>query len=308
MQRNSSLMHILRFFQHQYKYLWFIDKAAQPFLNRNGDIALLCILAPPRSGSTLTYQLLSSAFTGYSLRNISNFLFSTPIIGYYASKIFCRNYQSSFFSEKGFVSGLCGEAEGLQFWQYWLGQGLEQRPELLDLNRLKSLKKSLDKTGESCMITGYLGHVFSVSALREIFTKVLFIHVQRDLLSNAYSILRLTSEFNFFSICPFVVKSRKYYDRHRLVVDQINAIHSIIKDESDNDTIQISYEDICDNTENVLKKIEKKAQDIGIFLVRKEYTPHSFSKHIVHPDKDDDAARLQSIINKDSYTIHAEPS
>jgi len=299
MRRNSTLMPALRFLQEKYKYLGFLDRLLRPFFNKQGDIGLLCILAPPRSGSTLTYQVLSSAFCGYSLRNISNFLYATPVIGYLATKKLCGSYESTFCSNHGFVPGLCGEAEGLKFWQHWLGQGLEQNSALHKPGKLRELQHALDRTGENLMVTGYLGHVFAISVLRKIFSKVLFIHLQRDILSNSYSLLKLTPDLAPFSACPARVKSTRYNSRHRLVVDQVKGIHEIISAEYDYDMLKINYEDLCDDTRGTLSRIEQKAGELGITLCRKADVPDSFPKQVVEPDHDEDSARLNRIILKD---------
>jgi hypothetical protein len=296
MGRDSPVMVLLRFLQKQYKHFGFLDRIVQPFLPCDGNIALLCLLAPPRSGSTLTYQVLSSAFCGYSLRNVSNFLFATPAIGYLATKKMCRKHESSFCSERGFVSGLCGEAEGLKFWQHWLGQGLDQRPEMLNAKRLRQLKKALDRTGESVMISGYLGHVFAVSALRNVFSKVLFVYLQRDLLSNAYSLLKLMSGLKPFSTCPSSVKEKSYTSRHQLVVDQVRSIRELISCQDGKDMLLITYEDLCDDTHGTLRRIEKKAAELGMPLCRKGPVPKSFLKRVIDREHDAEAANLNEII------------
>jgi hypothetical protein len=244
--------------------------------------------------------VLSSAFCGYSLRNISNFLFATPAIGYLATKKMCRSYASSFCSERGFVPGLCGEAEGLKFWQHWLGQGLDQHPEMLSTERLRQLKKALDRTGESVMISGYLGHVFAVSALREVFSKILFVHLQRDLLSNAYSLLKLTRGLTPFSTCPSSVKEKTYASRHRLVVDQVRSIRELVSSQDGKDMLHISYEGLCDDTHGTLRRIEEKAAELDMPLYRKGTVPESFPKQVIAPEHDADAAELHQIITGDA--------
>jgi len=299
MRRDSALMPVLRFLQEKYKYFGFLDRLVRPFLNRQGDIGLVCILAPPRSGSTLTYQVLASAFRGYSLRNISNFLYATPVIGYLATRRLCGNYESTFCSNHGFVPGLCGEAEGLKFWQHWLGQGLEQNSELLAPEKLRELKQALDRTGVDFMITGYLGHVFAISVLREVFPRVLFIHLQRDLLSNAYSLLKLTPESAPFSICPAGLKTVACDSRHRLVVDQVRGIHELISSEDGYDMLTVNYEDLCADVRGTLSRIERKAGSLGMPLCRGDSVPDSFPKQMVEPDQDEDAALLNRIISKE---------
>lgn len=298
MRRDSAIMPALRFLQDKYQHAGFLDRLVQPFFNEASDIALLCVLAPPRSGSTLTYQVLASAFSGYSLRNLSNFLFATPLLGYIAAKKFCRKYTSPFCSEKGFVPGICGEAEGMKFWQHWLGQGLEQRPELLNVERLRTLKTALGRTGESLMITGYLGHVFAISALREVFPKALFIHLQRDLLSNAYSLFKATFEHAPFSTCPTSVKEKHHDNNYRLVVDQIRRLHEIISAEASKDMMVVNYENLCDDPHGTLQHIEQKAEELGINLSRKDEVPKSFSKQVIAPSHNEHSVQLHQIITE----------
>ncbi|MGM0520219.1 MAG: hypothetical protein ACQERD_11335, partial [Campylobacterota bacterium] len=140
--RASAAVKTGRFIQKYYHLFSFLDKI---FIQTKTDsVPVICIVAPPRSGSTLTYQILTQALENFHLTNFSNLLYATPTLGFKLQNKLCQNYLSSFSSSHGFVPGLCGEAEGLKFWQYWLNQGLVENNEL-DAKKLHHLHKRLKK-------------------------------------------------------------------------------------------------------------------------------------------------------------------
>ena len=220
------------------------------------QIPLIVILAPPRSGSTLTYQLLTSGIENFHLTNIWNLLYATPFIGASVSeKLIARKSVSTFSSNHGFVPGLTGEAEGLKFWKYWMGQTLEEEQQKIKINKLRKLANIIYRLGykyDKSFITGYLGHVFSVNELREAFNHVIFIHLTRDLLSNAYSVYQISPK-NWFSTKPQGVDMD--IPRNNQIVQQLISIHKNILHYSQDDTCIIKYEDLCADPLKIIDEI-----------------------------------------------------
>ena len=147
MQRNGIPIKIGRIFQSVSPALRFLDYPFRlPYAFKTSEsLPAIFILAPPRSGSTLLYQLLTEAFYNVHLTNISNLLFSTPVLGSVLSDWLCKNYKTNFESSKGFVQGLCGEAEGMKFWKYWMGQALYPNEASLKPKKLGKLKGLLNQ-------------------------------------------------------------------------------------------------------------------------------------------------------------------
>jgi len=281
-----------------------------PFLFRENQshIPAVFIIAPPRSGSTLTYQLLCNSLENEHLTNISNLLYATPVMGSLISSNLCKNYQTDFKSEKGFVSGLCGEAEGLRFWEYWAGQGLVENKDNHKVRKLKKLERLLSKLHSSdkkVYISGYLGHVFCIQMLREIFPNSVFIHLERNILDNVSSILRVSPTDNF-SLQPKSLEGFKG-GRTERVVRQVITIQSLILDNEAEDTIRIHYEDLCNNPLNTIEEIREfaKKQDIYMNLSEDLYIPEKF--RISKVDKiSDENKRLYEIIQKEILILPQE--
>lgn len=275
--RSAWVVKAGRLFQKVYHLFSFLDYVLIPFLKKN-PVPLICIVAPPRSGSTLTYQLLTSVFENHHLTNLSNLLYATPVLATKLQQQICSGHETDFASKQGFVDGLCGEAEGLKFWRYWLGQGMTEDEEHLNRDKLDRLFRRLQYASDKPYITGYLGHAFSMKVLRERFDKVFFIHVERDLLSNSYSLFKL-SQNGFCSTKPQACQKRHYASVHEQVVDQITQIHRLIQNNSKGDTLKVSYEALCQDPNRIAELIQKKAFELGIELkIKKEVDPFRISK------------------------------
>lgn len=234
--------------------------------NKN-KLQVICLLAAPRSGSTLTYQILNSGIKNIHLTNIWNLLYATPLIGGLISKFLVKNYPSSFSSRQGFVPGLKGEAEGLKFWTFWSGQSLSQDADW-NSKKVKKLHSKIHKivSEDEAFITGYLGHVFCIDNLRKIFPNILFIHLQRNLLSNARSIYN-ASPNEWFSSRPHgnteVLKS----DRFTQIAYQIISIHKEIWENRGEDYIVLNVNKIGENPSQSINEIIAFAKEKNISLI-----------------------------------------
>lgn len=298
MSRDSFTVKIGRKIQNIYGFCSFLDIPFDIFAKKKENL-VICLLAPPRSGSTLTYQLFSSSIKCSSLRNLSNLLYSTPILADRLCSFICKNHKSSFRSSSGFVDGLCGEAEGLKFWKYWLNQGLTEDTASLNLKRLKKLKEKFSKFSNKIIVTGYLGHVFSVDEIENMFDNVIFIHLKRDLLSNAYSLLKYQKKGSYSAMPNNIDNS---LDKYEFPVKQIVEIHKRIESASVKNLINITYEDVCDNPAKVIETVKRKASELGFALeIKTENIPEMFNKNLISSDYNEETLTLYEKIRLLEY-------
>jgi len=298
--RNTLAVKIGRLFQNKYHLFTNLDKIF--YNDKVESVPVICILAAPRSGSTLTYQVLCEAFANNHLTNYSNLLFATPILSFKTQSLFDAIIKSSYNSVHGFVSGLFGEAEGLKFWEYWLNQNLQETDDLNE-NKLTELHKRLKKVNKRPFITGYLGHPFSIDVLRKEFKDILFVHLKRDLLSNSYSLFNFYGNNNeMLSATPKSCKNKKYSNIYERCVDQIFAINSLISENSFDDFINITYEELCNNPNKIVSKIKIKANELGIELKNKKDI-NSLKVSQIEKDFDEHTKKLYKIISK-NYSMY----
>jgi len=299
--RNSLFVKFGRIFQDGYKYLSFLDYfvTVPLLLKKKNSVPLVCIVAPPRSGSTLTYQSLIGQINNFHLTNIWNLLYATPAIGALVSRFTCRNYKSAFQSHNGFVPGVCGESEGMKFWTHWSGQSLVQSEGALDVEKLSKLYSALQKVGQNkVFISGYLGHAFSMNALRRVFPDIIFIHVTRDLLSNAYSIYQRSGS-GWFSLKPETLQGKTFHSTHEQVVEQLFAIHAaILQSSKSSDTMQIKYEEICEDPQAAIDKIIGFSAQQSVELEKSADTIQCFQTKKVTSSTNSDTRCLQQFIDK----------
>lgn len=283
MNRKSLLVKIGRRYQKIAPYLSWFDYVLYPLYNsKKEEPQYIFLLAPPRSGSTVTYQLLCNSVRNFHLTNIGNLTYSTPLLGGWLSHKLCKDKASSFRSEHGFVSGMCGEAEGLAFWKYWTGVSLSQRGLKVNQKMAQTIISRMARLNSrykfGTCIAGYLGHVFSIEEFRKSFKNALFIHLVRDPVSNAASIYKIQPELNAKPFSTIPVECEKHYsDRSEQIVDQIFHIHKkILSCSQSEDTIHIRYEDICTSPNRMIDKITTEAGIRGFILDKMRGAPDSF--------------------------------
>lgn len=305
MSRRSPLVKIGRFLQ-RLPPDW-LKPLEAPFVRfGRGNIDepnLIFLMALPRSGSTLTYQAMVHGFEPLYLSNLWNLLYAIPWTGGRLSLAFCSKHTSDFKSEHGFVDGFCGPAEGLRFWSYWTGCGLdevtsEKWPSSGKLEkRIEHFREISSRLAsrERPIIAGYLGHVLAAEKIRAWFPDAIFVRLHRDPLSNAASILRsrLAGSGKWFSVRPVECATTSSEDVHFEVASQVYWLNRRLAGlEADKKTIHISYEGLCSDPNQTLESILQKANSYGLSLNLKKRLPDSFSYRVVSPEQNLDTKKL----------------
>lgn len=294
MNRNSLSVRLGRVFQRL--PLSFLRPIELPFVGLSGrakqEPVMIVLLALPRSGSTLTYQVLTHGLESLYLTNTWNTLYALPLLGGWLSRLECADHSSDFQSSQGFVRGLCGPAEGLKFWSYWTGQGLNETSADADARRpgasgrAKYLRKILAVLTRKDMpfVTGYVGHALAVAEMQSLFPGAIFVRLMRDPLSNACSILRIRERRHsrHFSVFPKECVQYKEADIYRQVAAQVHFLNRHIDAAIDHErTISISYEALCENPAREVNRVVDFCNARGLQVALKRPLPARFDASIV---------------------------
>ena len=174
-----------------------ILRAVESLLVRNCPcevkMPLLAVCGPPRSGHTLTYQVITQGVGVFVVDNLQYFFYRTPLIGCLLSKLFCRPYVSDFKSRGGYIEGLNGPQQGVFIWNYWCDMYEEERrprPDPIHLRNFGRLLNKLYTLDRRPFCSSWLGHALYFEQLKEIFGRHIIIRTRRDLISNAMSIAK----------------------------------------------------------------------------------------------------------------------
>ena len=298
--RHSVAVRIGRVFQDGLGYFSFLDYLARIplFFRSKHHPPVMAIVSPPRCGSTLTYQVLVSRLESRHLTNLANLFYATPAFGAWLASVVCNRHRSTFRSDYGFVSGLCGESEGMKFWTHWSGQELENNPTNFKPGKLQELYSIMQRADpRKVFIGGYIGQVFCMELLRKSFPGIIFIHVTRDLLSSAYSLFR-KSDGGWYSLVPEHLREVSFSSTHDRVVEQLFSLHSIIlKNSGEGDVIPIRYERLCRDPEGMVGEIVDFGRGRGLNLNLKACDFPVFYPSIVDPDVNPETRKLQECLS-----------
>ena len=175
--------------------------------NKLDRYPMIAVISAPRSGSTLTTQILARGTKSLYLTNLWNLLYALPLIGGFLSSN--KQVRKKFQSNLGWVDGIYGESEGMRFWEYWIGQSLEEPLKKVPSSRVNYIKKVFGRLlKNNLMIVSYLGHAFSVQELRNMFPGIIFIYLKRDKIDNLNSIINVNKDRDWFSLKPIGWKEK----------------------------------------------------------------------------------------------------
>lgn len=256
------------------------------------------LLALPRGGSTLAYQALVHGLDPFYLSNLWNMLYALPYTGGVLSRRRCAWHQSDFQSRHGFVEGACGPAEGLRFWSYWAGLGIDETVSAAVISstyerRMRYLRDVLAvlTSPKRPFVTGYVGHALAVDRIRQWFPEAMFVRVHRDPLSNAMSILRARHETGerWFSVVPRECADESDATIQRQVASQVYWLNRRLESVSDDPAvIHVDYEDLCADPNGELQRAVDLCNTEGMALRVRQTLPERFPCRRVGADDDAD--------------------
>lgn len=249
------------------------------------------ILGPPRSGTTLLYQMLASSFRFSYFPNIANQFYMCPITATRAGIKLCREYKTTFSSEYGFEKGCMAASEAGNIWNRWFPQEkrdgfnytpsgyLPEKTEELIYKIIANIELSFDapfmtKNGKSCV---------RIPTLLEIFPNALFIEIERNLIDSALSILIRLKRYNlnWWSVMPKEIDLFRNESNVEKVCKQVHFIKKNIREDVQScqpeHSHSLRYDELCENPAKHMDKIYQFLVSNGCSVERKKYPiPKSF--------------------------------
>jgi len=236
------------------------------------------IIGPPRSGTTLFYQLLISKYdVGYP-NNLMGKFYRCPNLAarMTATHYQERNSQIEFASEYGNTPGLYGPHEFGEFWNRWFPKD----PHYLDEDDLtedaiqdirQNISSLLNYLDHPILFKNVL-HSMRIKALFRIFPNALFLVCERDPVFTAQSIYLTRKNFPAAKSGWWSVKPKEYNEiqEKSLLEQSVLQVYYVTRQiqedaaKTEPDRFHwLTYETLCRNTREELGKVRDFLEDHG---------------------------------------------
>jgi len=284
---------------------------AEKIYTRNCEVyeRPIFIIGAPRSGSTWFLQLLLSGYRFSYISNLASLLYTSPSLATSIMLRFSTAYSTSNFkSTFGYVNGLNAPSEGGKLVDYWFGKD----PVNVDPNITKSkiMKKSINKISkllDGPFIVKNLKLSLQLPKLTKLFPNAIFINITRKPLYNAQSIilakraLKIDEKGWFSFVLPDQEELLKL-ELYEQVVHQISYIEKFIlkmkKQIHKDNFIEIKYNDLCNNTTEIVDEVVNRLKHVGIDLYKKGEVEIKVQSADFKRLPNDDWKRLHNAISK----------
>lgn len=271
------------------------------------ELPIIFIMGAMRSGTTLFMQWLANTqMVSYPTNLLSRF-YNSPVLGSkiqlmltderynFRNELGEFNQNSSYTSENGKTTGVLAPNEFWYFWRRFLINPDRDDHSNIDLEAsmdtkllLAELAGIVDTFKKPFACKGMLFN-YNIEFLSSLIDNALFIHLKRDPVYNMQSVLsarekQLGSRNNWYSF-----KIREYPDLSTLdpvkqVAGQIFYINKAISQGQsqlhENNKLEVSYEDFCNNPKAVYELIALKLENLGYKSIKKYSGEDSFKPNL----------------------------
>lgn len=272
----------------------------------------LFIVGPPRSGTTLLYQLLVARYGFAYFSNFSAMFPHTPVLALWIEKkLFPRGNRTFHFdSEYGKTRGWHGPHECGEFWYRWFprGERVYVAPgdtEQAQLNDLARAVRRISAVARSSVIFKNVYNSMRIAPIVEALPQAAFLLCRRNLVDTAQSILRSRVESGegkaaWWSLPPKEISEIKTHPYWQQVVEQAYYTYQQIEEDrhrfGSERFLDVEYERLCRQTQDTLDSIECFLARRGVNVEARGRIPASFRVSTRQKVSDEDYERIRAVV------------
>jgi len=238
---------------------------------------IVFIVGAPRTGSTLLYQLLTNMLNVGYLSNLSNLFCHSLLSGMVLhERIFSARPHNNFSSDNGRTRRWIDVNESGKFWYQWYPRDVTKlTDEILsgiDFSPMVGIIRNIQLKLKKPLVFKNQTSSQRVRSLASLFPDSIFVHVIRDPLPVARSIIRqrrrfLGSQEKWYSFKPENYEEIKDLDYVEQVVRQIHGVDGMIRSAfgelNTNRFMTVRYEDLDEQWPDITHEVLKKLSRFG---------------------------------------------
>jgi hypothetical protein len=267
------------------------------------------LVGPPRSGTTLLYQLLVRRFRVAYLSNLAHRLYETPVSATRIGWPLVRNWRGEFESRYGHVAGWAAPNEGGWIWERWLpgSESLDASFAAgLPLDEMRGTVSALSQIMGGPFVNKNVEHSVRIPLLAEIFPGCGFIQVRREPLENVRSIVRAEQDGGGFkkdqwwSVKPRVWRRFAGQDAAMRAAAQVRYVHQDVENAANElgpgRLLRIDYERVCREPRAVADEMGRFLEAVGSPVQVRGALPETLELSASRPLDPEAEERLQSAV------------
>ncbi|HET60334.1 MAG TPA: sulfotransferase [Chloroflexi bacterium] len=291
-----------------------IEKSFLYLLRVSYEVPNIWIIGPPRSGTTLLYQVLLKRYKFAYISNFASVFYKAPILATGIAHILfnSRDAVIEFESDYGKTSNWLGPHEAGAFWYRWFPKGdyVYVPPNALSQNHLKLLKREVIGLGLFMKAPVLFKNVYNsmrIAPIVETFPNACFLVCNRDPLDSAQSILNGRAKFyndksEWLSVPPKEVEQIRQHPYWQQVTEQVYYIYQQIDEDKQrygtNRFLEIDYGQLCKSTHKTLQEIEEFLVEHSIELMAIDDVPEQFPFSTGQKVNDKDYHRIREVVTQ----------
>ena len=267
------------------------------------------IVGPPRSGTTVLYQLLCKHTNFSYINNFVGNWYRIPILAAKAHiTLFQVGDELDLNSNFGKSKNHYGPNEFGEFWyKYYSKTHFFKDQNKKSADKLRMEIAAMTKIFKTPILVKNVVNSMRIESLSNIFDNSTFIVIKRDKLDNAQSILNarvsLHNDKNHqWSVITPSMRNNPSLPFHEDIINQLDDIQlnieSSFKRLGNNRFIFIEYDNLCNDTPKVLKSILQKLNSKGLNLREKGQIPRKLNFSTGKKVSDSDYELLREEIRK----------
>lgn len=271
------------------------------------------IVGPPRSGTTLAYELLVTRFRFAYFSNLAHRLFLTPVSATRLGLPLVRSWQGSFKSRYGHVAGWGAPSEGGRIWNRWTPEThllTEADSTGRDVRDIRATLTALSSVMGAPFVNKNVMHSVHMRLLDHVFPGCLFLVAIRDPVSNIRSILRAREAGEgpsdatepWWSVRPRGWEQYVGADVVEQAAAQVLNLHRDMAEAAQRigseRAIAISYRRLCEEPREVVDEIGAKLRSVGIAVVERGPVPAHFAESPGRPYCEEMESRIREAADR----------